>query len=79
MTYKLKEETLNTVLNQLLAEIGEDRHMIAQILEDPTVVPHEQSVAYTLHKRIHHLAIHERAVEETYKLLDQLRAEKNLK
>jgi hypothetical protein len=54
---------LNSVKKQFEAEIEDDNAQIDLILDDPGVVDHEKSVAYTIHEIYHHLAVHETALE----------------
>lgn len=68
---------LKVAIAQLEGEIADDIANIEAMIKDPTIAafdPNEErpgSVAYAIHKRLHHLANHKRAVAEAYKLLDR--------
>lgn len=60
-----KELMLQDVISQIKAEILTDRTDIYLILEDPSIVDHDskKGVSYTIHEKLHHLAVHEKALE----------------
>jgi hypothetical protein len=51
---------LEAVKLQVEAEIATDMADIEQILDDPSIVPHDikKGIAYSLHDKYHHLTLH---------------------
>lgn len=67
---------LQAVKKQIDAEVESDLADIEMILEHPDMIDYEVykdkgGVAYALHEKYHHLAVHLRAQEELTKKIDE--------
>lgn len=65
MRKELKQRLLQAVKSQLQSEINTDWNDIDLLLEDPSIATYdkEKGIAYAIHEKLHHLAIHEKALE----------------
>ena len=71
---RMKIETLEAVISQLRSEIRTDINTILHILNDPSVVDQDpqKGVAYSIHERLHHLAVHKVALQEAQNILKRI-------
>ena len=64
----MKEKILEAVIAQIESEILTDKVDIDLLLEDPSIFEHKENVPYTVHEKLHHLAVHEKALEIAWTL-----------
>lgn len=56
------------------SEVLQDKHSIMELLRDPSISPPAEGepVSYGVHVKFHHLAIHQRALEEIDKMMAEI-------